>query len=114
MDFIKTYDAIESVFDSHELYYHKERSKKFECKEREICGIEIKEEEGMALRAIKDQKMVFTYTYDPDNVSAALLKNSKTLLPFMERDEDRFFPVRQNSYPALAFYDDKGLKTDDA
>jgi PmbA protein len=114
MDFIETYDAIENVFDSHELYYHKERSKKFESKEREICCIEIKEEEGMALRAIKDHKMIFTYTYDRDNAPEALLKNATALLPVMERDDDRFLPGRQNDYPVLSFYDSESLKIDDA
>jgi PmbA protein len=114
MDFIKTYDAVEHVFDSCELYSHKERSKKFESKEREICCVEIKEEEGMALRAIKDRKMVFAYTFDRDNAPEALLKNATTLLPFIERDDDNCFPVRQSSYPLLSFYDDKGLKIDDA
>ena len=114
MDFIKTYDAIENVFDSYELYYHKERSKKFESKEREICCIEIKEEEGMALRAIKDHKMIFTYTYNRDNAPEALLKNAMALLPLMERDDDRFFSGKQDDYPVLPFYDEKSLKIDDA
>jgi PmbA protein len=113
MDFTKTYDAIENVFDSYELYYHKERSKKFESKEREICCIEIKEEEGMVLRAIKDRKMIFTYTYDRDNAPEALLKNATALLPVMEIDNDRFFPSRQNNYPVLSFYDSESLKIDD-
>ena len=114
MDFIKTNDAIDNKFDSYELYYHKERSKKFESKERQICGIEMKEEEGIALRAIKDHKMVFAYTYDRDNAPEALLKNATALLPVMERDDDRFFPGKQNDYPVLSLYDDKGLKIDDA
>jgi PmbA protein len=114
MDFIKINDALDNKFDSCELYYHKERSKKFESKERQICGIEMKEEEGVALRAIKDHKMVFAYTYDRDNASESLLKNATALLPVMERDDDRFFPGKQNDYPVLSFYDDKGLRIDDA
>jgi predicted Zn-dependent protease len=74
MDFIKTDDVLDGNFDSYEIYYHKERSKKFESKEREICSIEMKEEEGMALRAIKDKKMVFAYTCDCDNASELLFK----------------------------------------
>ena len=114
MDFVKINDALDNKFDGYELCYHKERSKKFESKEREICSIEMKEEEGVALRAIKDRKMVFAYTYSPDNTPEALLKNATALLPLMERDDDRFFPGKQNEYPVLSFYDDKGLKIDDA
>jgi PmbA protein len=114
MDFIKTKDAIDSKFDSYELYYHREQSKKFESKERQVCCIEIKEEEGIALRAIKDHKMVFAYTYDRDNAPEALLKNAMALLPVMERDDDRYFPDSQNDYPVLSLHDDKGLNIDDA
>ena len=74
----------------------------------------MKEEEGVALRAIKDQKMVFAFTYKSDNASESLLKNATALLPVMERDDDRFFPGKQNDYPVPSFYDDKGLRIDDA
>jgi PmbA protein len=114
MDFIKTKDAIDNKFDSYELYYHREQSRKFESKERQICGIEMKEEEGIALRAIKDHKMVFAYTYDRDNAPEALLKNAMALLPVMERDDDRYFPGRHDDYPVLSFYDSESLKIDDA
>jgi PmbA protein len=114
MDFKKTDDAIDNRFDSYELYYLKERSKKFESKEKDICGIEFKEEEGIALRAIKDHKMVFAYTYDRDNALEGLLKNSVAILPVMEKDDGRFFPERYNDYPPLYFYDSESLKVDDA
>ena len=113
MDFAKINDALVNKFDSYELYYHKERSKKFESKEREICGIEMKEEEGISLRAIKDYKMVFAYTYDRDNAPESLLTNAMALLPLIQRDDGRLFPGRQNDYPVLSFHDDKGLRTDD-
>jgi PmbA protein len=114
MDIAKIRDVIDGRFNSWELYYHKERSKKFESKERQLCGIEMKEEEGIALRAIKDHKMVFTYTFDRDNAPEALLKNATALLPHTEEDDDRFFSGKQDHYPVLPFYDDKSLKIDDA
>lgn len=113
MDIEKIKDTINNTFDSWEVYYHKEHGKKFESREREICGIEIKEEEGVALRAIKDHRMVFTYTYEPDNAPESLLSNATALLPFMERDDDRFLPGKQDKYPVLSLYDYKGLKIDD-
>ncbi len=113
MDIEKIRDAVDSRFDSWEIYYHKEREKKFETKERQICGIEIKEEEGVALRALKDHRMAFTYTYDQDNAPELLLKNALALMPLMERDDDRFFPEKQGEYPAFSLYDDESLKIDD-
>jgi PmbA protein len=114
MDMEKIADVVDSEFDSYELYHHKERSKKFESKDKEICGIEIKEEEGIALRAIKDRKMVFNYTYDCNNAPESLLKNAVELLPFVERDEGRHFIEIHDDYPVLSLYDEKGLKIDDA
>ncbi len=114
MDITKANDAIDDKFDSYELYYLKERSKKFESKEKEICGIEFKEEEGIALRAIKDCKMAFAYTYDHNNALEALLKNSTALIPIMEKDEERFFAGPYNEYPLLSFYDAEGLGVEDA
>jgi PmbA protein len=114
MDIEKIKDSMDNRFDTYEIYYHKERSKKFESKERQICGIEMKEEEGIALRAIKDHKMVFTYTFERDNAPEVLLKNATALLPLTERDDDRSLPGKQSNYPVFSFHDDKGLKTDDA
>jgi PmbA protein len=114
VDIEKIKDAIDGKFDSWELYHHKERDKKFEAKERQICGIEVKEEEGIALRALKDHRTVFTYTYDRNNTTGLLLKNATALLPFMERDDDRFFPGKVKGYPVLSLHDDESLKIDDA
>jgi len=114
MDIIKTQDAIDNVFDRWELYYQKERSKKFESKEKEICAIEMKEEEGMALRAIRDDRMAFSYTFDQNNTSELLLKNTTSILPYLERDKDRLFPGKANSYPVLSLHDDSGLNVGDA
>lgn len=105
---------MDNAFDNWELYYHNERSKKFESKEKEICGIEMKEEEGMALRAIRDDRMVFSYTYDQGDTPESLLKNAAAVLPYMEQDKDRLFPGKVNGYPALALHDDSGLKIGDA
>ncbi len=114
MDLTRIKDRMSSRFDSYELFYLKERSKKFESKEREICSIEFKEEEGIALRAIEDRKMVFAYTYDHENAQEALLQNATSLLSITERDDDRFFPGPYSDYPAISLYDNKGLAVDDA
>jgi PmbA protein len=114
MDLTRIKDRMSSRFDSYELFYLKERSKKFESKEREICGIEFKEEEGIALRAIEDRKMVFAYTYDHENAHEALLQNATSLLSITERDDDRFFPGQYSDYPGLSLYDNEGLMVDDA
>ncbi|MBA4389452.1 MAG: hypothetical protein C0399_00740 [Syntrophus sp. (in: bacteria)] len=113
MDLTIIKDKMSSRFDSFELFYLKERSKKFESKEREICGIEFKEEEGIALRAIEDHKMVFAYTYDHENAYEALLQNATSLLSITERDTDRFFPGQYSNYPVLSLYDNEGLIVDD-
>jgi PmbA protein len=113
MDLKNIKDAVENRFDGFELYYVKERSKTFESKDKEICGIEIKEEEGIALRALEDQKMVFAYTYDHENAHEALLENTTALLSITERDNDRLFPGQYGDYPVLSLYDNEGLLVDD-
>ncbi|HVN96945.1 MAG TPA: TldD/PmbA family protein [Syntrophorhabdaceae bacterium] len=114
MDITKAKDAIDSKFDSYELYYLKERIKKFESKEKEICGIEFKEEEGIALRAIKDSRMAFAYTYDREGALEALLKNTSALIPITEKDEQRSFPGPYSEYSSLSLYDEEGLAMNDA
>ena len=64
MDHEKLKERAGKAFDSYELFFMKEKIKKFETKDAELSGIEIKEEEGIALRAVKDKRMVFSYSFD--------------------------------------------------
>ena len=106
-------DRIDGFFEGWELFFLKEKSKKYECREKELYGIELSEEEGIALRGIKDNRMVFTYTFEKGNDAAGiLLENSKVLLPFVEQDADAGFPEKCESYPEPDIYDNKGLAVD--
>jgi len=93
MNYSELADRIDGAFESWELFFLKEKSKKYECREKEIYSIDLMEEEGIALRGIKDGKMVCTYTFEKNGDAAGmLLENSKILLPFVERDDDARFP----------------------
>lgn len=109
----KVKDILEGKFDGYEVYKLRERSKKFESKEKEICSVEIKEEEGIALRALKDDRLVFGYTYDLVNPVGKLLRNASEILPVMEKEEGRLFPGASHVYPSLSLYDEKSLRLDD-
>ena len=113
VNFDKMKDAAGARYDSFELFYMKERSKRFESKEGDVCGVDLKEEEGIALRAIKGGKMVFGYTFDIENGWKGLLERSDSLLPHMEADSDRYFPGKYPLYPQMTIYDTKGLEADD-
>ncbi len=110
MDYSKLADRIDGAFESWELFFLKDKSKKYECREKELYSIELMEQEGIALRGIKDGKMVFTYTFEKnDDAAGMLLENSKILLPFVERDDDARFPEKCKSYPVMDVYDNEGL-----
>jgi len=80
---------IEDEFDSFELFFLKEKTKKFESRDRNLYGVEMNEEEGIALRGIKERKMIFSYTFEKGHKAAdALLGNAKLLVPFIEVDQD--------------------------
>ena len=64
---------------------------KIEARDGEICSAEYKEEEGYALRAIKESRPVFGYTYDRKDPAGKLIANAQALLPVMEIDEDMVF-----------------------
>ncbi len=114
MDYEKLQDKVSKAFDNYELFFLEEKTKKYETKDTELFGVEIKEEEGIALRAIKDNRMVFSYTFDRgDEAIDALVENGAALLPYMERDESVGFPGQQKDYPMLNIYDNEGLKVDD-
>jgi len=114
MDYSKIAERIDSSFDSWELFFLNEKTKKYECREKELYGVELKEEDGTALRGIKDGRMVFTYTYEnSDETADILLENAKALLPFMEKDADAGFPEKYEGYGKLDIYDNAGLACDD-
>jgi len=101
--------AVSGLFDDYELYYHKEKGKKIESREKELYGIEVKEEEGVAIRGIKDDRMAFAYTYDRgEEAAGSLVRSLAQLIPFAVHDEDRDFPVGYEKYPAADLCDDKG------
>jgi PmbA protein len=114
MDYDKIADRINDAFDSWELFFLKEKSKKYECRDKELYSLELKEEEGISMRAIKDSRMVFSYTFEnSDNAAEILLENSKILLPFVEQDNNAGFPGRCETYPFLDIYDNSGITSDD-
>ncbi len=101
-------DKFSGHFDDYELFYLNEKGKKIEARYGEICAAEFKEEEGYALRAIKDARPVFAYTYDRDDPAARLVANAQTLLPAMEQDKDSLFAEPHAGYPASSLYDGPG------
>lgn len=107
------FDEIAGSFDGCELFYLNEKVRKIEARDGEICSAEFKEEEGYALRAIKDARPVFAYTYDRDDPAGRLLANAQTLLPVMEKDEDRLFAPSCEGYPASDLRDGSGLAAGD-
>ena len=114
MDFEKLKDRLGKTFDSYELFFMKEKIRKYETKDAELAGVEIKKEEGVALRAIKDKRMVFSYSFDKgDRAIDALVESSTVLLSHTESDEMVGFPGRYKDYPALDVYDSESLRVSD-
>lgn len=114
MDFEKLRYRAGEVFDSYEIFFLKEKIKKYETRDAKLDGVEIKEEEGIAFRGIKDNKLVFSYTYDRDDSSIeALVNNGSSLLPYLEENLNFGFPEKNQSYPSMKLYDYSGLQVDD-
>ena len=103
---------IKGSFDSYELFFLKENEKKFETRNMELSAAEVKEEVGVALRAVRDGRMVFSYSFDDEEEAAhALLANATAILPFLEVDRNAGFPEPSGSYEDPAIYDRSGLST---
>jgi len=101
-------------FDSYELFFLKEKTKKFESRDRDLHSIEMNEEEGIALRGIKKNKLIFSYTFEKGEKAAdALVDNARLLAPFIEVDEGAILPGSYANYPSVDLYDRAGLETDD-
>ncbi len=113
MNIERVEEGMKKVFDTYELYFLKEKQKTFESRNKELSGAEIKEEAGIALRAIKDGRMVFSYAFDGEGAAEALLENAQTVVPFVDEDKDAGFPDRFSSYPDPVLYDQAGRSLDD-
>jgi PmbA protein len=106
---------MEGAFESWELCFIKERDKRYEAAEGTLLTMEVKEEEGVSLRCIRDGKMCFSYTFAQDGEKAAseLLANVEALTPFLEKDPNHVFPAASGRYPDLDIFDGQGLATAD-
>jgi PmbA protein len=105
---------IEGEFDSFELFLLTEKTKKFESRDKDLYGVEMNEEEGVALRGIKDKKMIFSYTFEKGQKAAdALLDNAKMLVSFIEVDQDATIPKSHADYPSPDLFDQTGLMMSD-
>lgn len=114
MDKDRIINKIDGKFDSYELFFLREKVKRFESRERDLCSVDLKEETGVALRATKDNKMIFSYTYEHgDGAAQALLDNAGMLLPIAEEDRDAGFPEAFALYPSLDLYDHAGISVAD-
>ncbi len=105
---------LREAFDAYELCFIKERLKKYEAASGKILSVEVKEEEGVSLRGLKDGKMVFSYTFEKDEKAVdALLENAGLIAPFLEGDRFHALPEGQYRYPDLPLYDRDGLGASD-
>jgi PmbA protein len=105
---------LKNVFDSYELCSIKERQRKFEAVDNELLSLEFKEEEGISLRGIKDEKMAFSYTYEQgEKAFSALVENVQLIMPHLEADPHQVFASASEKYPFLSLWDDDGLQISD-
>lgn len=99
-----------NILERWELCFIKEREKRFEAADGEILTIELKEEEGIALRGIKDGRMCFSYTFEKgERAASELVGNVSSLLPFLDPDPCYLLPAGCLPYPGLDIYDEAGL-----
>lgn len=105
---------VSDEFDSYELFFLKEKTRRFESRDRDLHSVEINEEEGVALRVIKERKMVFSYTFERGQMAAgALIEKAKMLVPFVDADDEVILPRPSAGYPSLHLFDERGLRTGD-
>lgn len=104
-------EHLKGAFDAYEICHIIERTRAFEAADRDLYGRELSEEEGIALRAVKNGRPVFSYTFEKgERAITALLENARALLPFMEADEHYRFSSSFAYYPLMDLYDEAGLK----
>jgi PmbA protein len=107
-------ERLETIFEDWEVCLVKERDKKYEAADGEILTMELKEEEGISLRAMKDGKRCFSYTFEKgEKAVSSLLGNITALMPFVDADPCDAFPPGSEQYPDLDLYDEAGLRTAD-
>ncbi len=103
-----------TIFEDWEICLVSERDKKYEAADGEVLTIEVKEEEGVSLRAIKDGKRCFSYTFEKgEKAASSLIANVTVLMPFLDADPCYVFPPGSGEYPGLDLYDEAGLRTPD-
>lgn len=114
MEFNNVVKRLVSYFDGYEIFYLKKRSKKYESRDLDIYSAELKEEEGIAVRGIKDKRLVFSYSYDlSNNGIEKLISNCIELLPYLDSDDDYAFSYPQKDNSFFNIYDEEGLKLND-
>ena len=111
MEIERLEERIRGAFDAYEICLISERTRVFEAADRDLYGRESSEEEGVALRAVKNGHPVFSYTFEKGEKAAkALLENTSALLPFVQTDPFQRFPSGSARYPELNLYDETGLE----
>lgn len=111
MEIERIEEQVRGTFDAYELCRISERTRVFEAADRDLYGRESSEEEGFALRAVKNGHPVYSYTFERgEGAAKALLENAKALLPFMQADPSQRFPSGSARYPELNLYDETGLE----
>ncbi len=113
MELEKIRELVEKKFDAYEIFYLKEIKRKVESRNCEIFGVEIKEEEGIAVRAINKGKLAFSYTFNLDKEGVLkLLEDLERIFPYLNEDEANGFPEwrKPEEYPELSLYDAQGQK----
>jgi PmbA protein len=107
-------DLLRRSFDQYELALVRETSRKHEVRDRELYGVDMKTEEGMSLRAVREGRRVFAYTFTAGEEGIKVLAaKANELLPFMERDEGIGFPAPSGVIPSMALFDEEGLRGPD-
>lgn len=110
MEIERLEERLRRAFDAYEICVISERMRAYEAAERDLYGRELSEEEGIALRALKNGQPVFSYTFEKgDGALGALLETAETLLPFLQPDPHYLFPSPSVRYPHLDLYDENGL-----
>jgi PmbA protein len=114
MDIEAIEERVKKRFGTYELFSVREKKKKYEVRDREIYAAEFKEEEGIALRAVEDGRLVFCATSDlGEEGIGELLKNAGMLIPFIDEDREAAFPGASPDYRTLDIFDRAGLEIDD-
>jgi PmbA protein len=107
-------DRLKDKLDSYELCSIKEKLRKYEAANGELLSFELKEEEGISLRGIKNNRLSFSYTYEKgEKAAVALVENTRLILPFLAEDSGSAFPHPSTEYPQVPTYDGTGSTVGD-